>query len=74
MSTYLAQVKKMQLEFEYFSIEQLLRSENINVDALANLGSLISSEYRRTISVEILAHPSILGVKEVYNTNKVERT
>lgn len=60
MSTYISKVKKLQSEFEEFLIEQLQRSKNSDANALANLGSSISSEYRRTILVEIFAHPSMM--------------
>lgn len=51
-------------KFKGFSIEQLARIRNLNVDALASLRSSISSEFRRTILIEIIAYSSILESKE----------
>lgn len=50
------------------------RSKNLDADALANLGSSISSEYRRTILVKILAYLSILDVEVVFNAEKTDET
>lgn len=74
MSIYLAMVKKLQYEFKEFFIEQLPRSENLDVDALANLGSSISSKYKRTIILEILACLSIMDVEDVCNAEVLEET
>lgn len=74
MSTYLSKVKKLRSEFKEFSIEQLLRSKNSYADALANLGSLINSEYRRTILIEILAHFSIMNVEDICSIVKTNAT
>lgn len=72
MSTYLAKVRKLQSNFEEFLIDQLPRSENCDVDALANLGSSISSKYRRMLPVEILTYLSIMDVEDVCTIEEME--
>lgn len=74
MSAYLARVKKLQSEFEEFSIEQLPKRKNSDVNTLANLRSSISSEYRRTIPMEILDHPNIMDSKDIYSMEKIDQT
>lgn len=74
MFVYLSKVKKLQFELKEFSIEQLPRSKNSNANTPTNLGSSISSEYRRTILIEILTHPSIMDVEDVYSTEKKDET
>lgn len=74
MSTYLAKVKKLQSKFEEFSIEQLPRSENLDANALANLGCSIGLEYKRTILVEILPYPTIMEVEDVCSAEKTSET
>lgn len=65
MFAYLSKVKKLQSEFKEFSIKQLLRNKNSDVNTLPNLGSSISSKYRRIIPIEILAHPSIMDLEDL---------
>lgn len=74
MFVYLKKVKKLQFEFVEFLIEQLPRSKNFDADPLANLGSSINSKYRKTISIEIFAHPSIMDVQDMYNMVKTNKT
>lgn len=74
MSIYLSKVKKLQSEFKEFSIELLPRSKNSNMDALTKLRSSIGSEFRRTILIEILAHPSIINKEDICSADKKGET
>lgn len=74
ISANLAKVKKLQFEFEEFTIEQLPKRENSYADMLANLRSSISSEYRRTVLVEINTHSSIINIKDMWSTKNIDGT
>lgn len=74
MFAYLVKVKKLQFEFKKFTIEQLPKQKNSDVDALVNHGSSISSKCRMTIPVEILNHPSIVDTKDICCTEKTDGT
>lgn len=67
---YLSKVMKLVLEFKEFLIEQLPRNINSNSTTLANLGFSISSEFKRTILLDILAR--MLKLEESCNIETIE--
>lgn len=64
MASYLDITKSIALKFDYFKIQQVPREENMQVDALANLGSSLSAE-KRTIPVGYLESPRIKALGSV---------
>lgn len=74
MIAYLSKVKKLISKFVELSIKKLPRSKNLNADALANLESSINLEFKRSIPIEVLAHPSILKLEELYSIETIEQT
>lgn len=74
MLANLNKVRKLILKFIEFLIEQFPISENSNADVLANLGSSINLEFKRTILIKILTHPSIYELEEACNTKTTEQT
>ncbi|XP_065619912.1 uncharacterized protein LOC136063443 [Quercus suber] len=58
MQGYLSQVKRLQSEFESFSLLHIPRSGNTHADSLATLTTSSAQDFRRTILVEDLHGPT----------------
>ena len=58
MQRYLAQIRHLQLKFESFSLQHILRSGNTNVDSLATLATSSAQDLPRVILIEDLCKPS----------------
>ena len=59
MAAYLQKAKDLLKSFSSYSIHQVPRSQNAQVDALARLASTKDSELLDVIPVEFLSKPSI---------------
>lgn len=65
MISHLAKAKELLKKFKECCITQILMAENINVDSLARLASVLKSKLIRTIPLETLKQPSILKEEEM---------
>ena len=61
MQEYLSQVRHLQSSFEYFTLQQILRSRNTHVDSLTTLATSLAQSLLRVILVEDLCKP--IGIK-----------
>ena len=59
MDAYLKLVQKLAQKFDCFALTRILRSENVQADALAALASSSDPGLKRVIPVEFIKHPSI---------------
>ena len=59
MATYLHKAKKLLKFFSLYMINQILRSQNVEVDAFARLASEKDANQLKFILVETLSSPSI---------------
>ena len=58
MQGYLAQIRHLQLKFESFSLQHILRSGNTKADSLATLATSMAQDLPRVILIEDLCKPS----------------
>ena len=58
MQRYLAQIRHLQLKFESFSLQHILRSGNTKADSLATLATSMAQDLPRVILIEDLCKPS----------------
>ena len=65
MQDYLNQVRHLQLGFESFSLQQILRSRNTQVDSLATLATSSTQSLPRVILVEDLCKPTEMERRRV---------
>ncbi|KAM6546020.1 hypothetical protein CsatB_026756 [Cannabis sativa] len=65
MAKYLEKVRKNLEKFDYFKIEQILREQNSNNDALAKLASQNDLDELNLVPVEMLNEPSICEEEDV---------
>ncbi|XP_065616036.1 uncharacterized protein LOC112016767 [Quercus suber] len=61
MQGYLSRVKRLQGEFEFFSLLHVSRSNNVHADSLATLATSSDRDLPRTILVEDLHEPTGTG-------------
>ena len=61
MQEYLSQVRHLQSSFEYFTLQQILRSRNTHVDSLATLATSLAQSLLRVILIKDLCKP--IGIK-----------
>ena len=61
MQRYLGQIRHIQLKFESFSLQHILRSGNTNADSLATLATSSAQDLPRVILIEDLCKP--LGIR-----------
>ena len=59
MVAYLQKAKYLLSAFSSYTIQLVLRAQNVQVDALARLASTKDTELREVITVEFLNEPSI---------------
>ncbi|XP_020415572.1 uncharacterized protein LOC109948075 [Prunus persica] len=71
MILYLDKVQELLKVFPTFTIQQVPRAENAHVDALASLGSVLDTQFRRSIPVEHLDRPSIKEM-ELIDTMQID--
>ena len=57
MQRYLGQIRHIQLKFESFSLQHILRSGNTNADSLATLATSSAQDLPRVILIEDLCKP-----------------
>ena len=62
MATYLQKAKDLLKSFNSYSIHQVPRSQNAQVDVLAQLASTKDVELLEVIPVEFLSKPSIHSI------------
>ncbi|CAL2247725.1 unnamed protein product [Prunus armeniaca] len=65
MVQYLDKVQGILKEFLTFTIQQVLWAGNTNADALASLGLVLDTQFRRSIPVEHLDRPSIEEIEPI---------
>ncbi|BFG33729.1 hypothetical protein CerSpe_200030 [Prunus speciosa] len=65
MILYLDKVQELLKAFPTFTIQQVPQAENAHADALASLGSVLDTQFRRSIPVEHLDRPSIEEVEPI---------
>ena len=58
MQGYLAQIRHLQLKFESFSLQHILRSGNTHADSLVTLTTSLARNLPRVILIEDLCNPS----------------
>uniref|UniRef100_A0A2N9FJP4 RNase H type-1 domain-containing protein n=1 Tax=Fagus sylvatica TaxID=28930 RepID=A0A2N9FJP4_FAGSY len=68
MAAYLLKVQTAMLDFEIVRVEQIDRNLNNHADALATLASVLNADFKRFISIETLATPSIDQPANFVNT------
>ncbi|KAJ9556882.1 hypothetical protein OSB04_011496 [Centaurea solstitialis] len=71
MMSYLKVVKERIAQFDHFSIEQIPRDQNTQVDALANLGSAFSDPFLESIPILHLTTPAIEMKEEVQMNEEI---
>ena len=59
MAAYLQKAKELLGSFSSYTISQILRSQNVEADALARLASARDADQLKSIPVETLNSPSI---------------
>ena len=59
MVAYLLKVQQTMTNFQMVRVKQIGRNLNSHADALATLASILSADFKRFISIETLATPSI---------------
>ncbi|XP_017224963.1 uncharacterized protein LOC108201178 [Daucus carota subsp. sativus] len=64
MLTYLDMIKKLQLSFDTFNIQQVPRESNTQADALAGLGSVLKNTGITSIPIVHIMQPASLRMKE----------
>ena len=70
MAAYLEKAKELMGMFPTASIKVILRSKNINANALAKLTSTRDAKLLHTVTVQFLAEPSIKQQLEVMALTK----
>lgn len=65
MVKYLGKVKQMKELFKSFKIKQVLRTQNVQTDALSKLASATPSQIERIVHLENRLIPSIVKQKLV---------
>ena len=69
MAAYLQKAKGLLGSFSSYTINQILRSQNAEVDALARLASTKDADQLKIIPVETLDSPSIQTIKVQQTVN-----
>ena len=64
MAVYLQKAKELLGSFNSYMISQILRSQNAEVDSLAQLTSMKDADQLKIVPVEILDSPSVQTIKE----------
>ena len=59
MDAYLKVVQTLAKDFEFFELTKVPRGENVCADALADLGSRLRNQVKRTIPIHKIDKPSI---------------
>ena len=59
MAAYLQEVRKLAEQFDKFTLEQVPREQNVEADALANLGSTCKSMLNSNIPIIYVKYPAI---------------
>ena len=65
MAAYLEQVKTTLEDFEFYSVEAILREDNALADALARLATSKEAKELSIVPVEILHEPSIVQSRDI---------
>ena len=69
MAAYLQQARELLGSFSSYTISQILRSQNTEMDAFAWLASTKDTDQLKVIPVETLDSPSIQTIKEPQTVN-----